>query len=37
MKLSVNTADKIHLLKFATVCFTVKTAHQAIFLNKNIA
>ena len=29
-KLSINPADKIYLLKFATVCFTVKTAHQAI-------
>ena len=31
IKLSINTADKIYFLKYATVCFTVKTAHQAIF------
>ena len=41
IKLSLNTADKIYLLKFATVCFTVKTAlyknRNRIYLNKIIA
>ena len=34
IKVSTNTADKIYLLKSATVYFTIKMAHQAIILFK---
>ena len=32
IKLSIDTADKIYLLKFATICFTVKTGNYTNFV-----